>query len=144
MEEFAAVFDVMIVYPELTHFEELRLDPRWIRGCGVLMPHSVCGSNKFVELDVPSLLHGNVKFFHDVHTSIAIVGSRYKCSNPDCERVRARATNLYVDLSKKKNRSLAAEFAVSFVGYTTDQLQQMGSMIRLNGLVTFGNASLPR
>ena len=132
MEEFMAMFDVLIVFPELSHFEELSLDPLWQKGTGVLMPHSVCQSNEYVELDTPSLLHGDVKFFHDVSGVVAVVGSRYKCSNPYCERVQRKASGDGVDLSSASNHLLAQEFAVSFVGYTADQLAMLPTEVRVD------------
>jgi hypothetical protein len=132
MEEFMAMFDVLIVFPELSHFEELSLDPLWQKGTGVLMPHSVCQSNEYVELDTPSLLHGDVKFFHDVSGVVAVVGSRYKCSNPQCERVQRKASGDGVDLSSASNHLLAQEFAVSFVGYTADQLAMLPTEVRVD------------
>ena len=54
MNTFMMDFDIMCVFPELTHFEELYEDARWrVSGFAdqVRMPCAECGTNEFVRLN---------------------------------------------------------------------------------------------
>jgi hypothetical protein len=91
MNTFMMDFDIMCVFPELTHFEELYEDARWrVSGFAdqVRMPCAECGTNEFVRLNRSNVIKGDIKFMHAFDGPKALVCSRYTCSNPACCRTK--------------------------------------------------------